>query len=62
MLHLILVLVLIGVLLWLLNTYVPMAQSIKTLVNIVVVVIAVVYVCDAFGLWTLLDRPVPHVR
>lgn len=62
MLHLIFVLILIGVLLWLVNTYVPMAQSIKTLVNLVVVIIAVLYVCEAFGLLAYIDQPVPRIR
>lgn len=62
MLHLILVLILIGVLLWLVNAYVPMAQPIKTLVNIVVVVVAVIYVLQAFGLVAYIDRPVPRLR
>ena len=62
MLHLIFVLILIGVLLWLVNTYVPMAQPIKTLVNVVVVIIAVIYVLDAFGALAYIDAPVPRIR
>jgi DNA-binding transcriptional regulator of glucitol operon len=38
--------------LWLINTYIPMASSIKTILNIVVVVAVVVWLLQAFGLWT----------
>jgi hypothetical protein len=45
-------LVVVGVVLWLINTYIPMASSIKTILNIVVVVAVVVWLLQAFGLWT----------
>ena len=48
--QLIVVLVVIGVVLWLINTYVPMNSSIKTILNIVVVLIACIYVLSAFGI------------
>lgn len=44
-------LIVLGVLLWLINTYVPMAQSIKNILNIVVVVATCVFVLQAVGLW-----------
>jgi hypothetical protein len=44
-------LIAIGMLLWLVNTYVPMAQSIKDLLNVVVFIACVVWVLQAFGLW-----------
>ena len=46
---LILTLVVVGVLLWLLNNYVPMDSKIKTIVNVVVVVAVVIWVLQAFG-------------
>ena len=45
-------LVVVGVCLYLVNTYVPMAQPIKTIVNVVVVLILVVWLLNAFGLLT----------
>jgi undecaprenyl pyrophosphate phosphatase UppP len=45
-------LVVVGVVLWLINTYIPMASSIKTILNIVVVVAVVIWLLQAFGLWT----------
>ena len=43
------VLAVIGVLLWLLNTYVPMAKPIKTIINVVVVLCVVLWLLSVFG-------------
>lgn len=48
--HLIVVLVIVGVALWLINTYVPMDSKIKTILNIVVVVAVCLWLLQAFGL------------
>jgi predicted membrane protein len=48
---LILTLVVVGVVLWLINNFIPMAGSIKTILNVVVVVVVCVWVLNAFGLW-----------
>ena len=45
----VLTLVVVGVLLWLINTYIPMAASIKTIINIVVVVAVVLWLLYGFG-------------
>ncbi len=50
-LSLVLDLIIAGTVLWIINTYIPMAHSIKALLNIVVVVAACVYVLKAAGLW-----------
>jgi hypothetical protein len=42
-------LVVIGVVLYLVNTYIPMASSIKTILNVVVVFIVCVWVLQSFG-------------
>lgn len=47
---LLILLVVIGVGLYLLNTYVPMAAPIKTVINVVVVLIVIVWLLQAFGL------------
>ena len=44
-------LVVVGVVLWLINTYIPVASSIKTIPNIVVVVCIVVWLLQVFGPW-----------
>jgi hypothetical protein len=43
-------LIVVGVLLWLVNTYIPMDMKIKKLLNIVVVVVVVLWLLNAFGL------------
>jgi len=43
-------LVVVGVLLWLLNDYVPMDGKIKRIINIVVVIVVVIWLLQAFGL------------
>ena len=44
------VLVVIGLILWLINTYIPMAAAIKSLLNIVVFVVVLIWVLQVFGL------------
>jgi hypothetical protein len=45
----VLTLIVIGVLLWLVNTYIPMAASIKKILNILVVVLVVLWLLYGFG-------------
>ena len=47
---LVVVLIVVGVLLWLANTYIPMAASIKKIMNIVVVIAVVLWLLRVFGL------------
>jgi hypothetical protein len=49
--YIVLVLIVVGVGLWLINTYIPMAGSIKTILNVVVVVAVVIWVLQAVGMW-----------
>ena len=42
-------LIVVGVLLWLVNTYIPMDGKIKKIVNIVVVVVVVLWLLNVFG-------------
>ena len=51
LLNLVVMLIVIGVALYLVNRYIPMASSIKTILNIVVVVAVCVWVLQAVGLW-----------
>jgi hypothetical protein len=43
-------LIIVGVLLWLINTYIPMDGKIKQILNIVVVICVVVWLLYAFGI------------
>jgi len=43
-------LIVVGVLLWLVNRFIPMAGSIKSILNAVVVICVVVWLLNVFGL------------
>lgn len=51
LLNLVVILIVIGVGLYLINQYIPMASSIKTILNVVVIVIVCVWLLQATGLW-----------
>ena len=42
-------LIIVGVALWAINRYIPMAASIKSILNIVVVIVVVVWLLQGFG-------------
>jgi hypothetical protein len=44
------VLVVVGLILWIINTYIPMAGAIKSLLNIVVFVVVLIWLLQVFGL------------
>ena len=47
---LVLILVVVGVLLWLINTYIPMDPKIKSILNAVIVIGVVLWLLKVFGL------------
>jgi len=49
-LQVVITLIVVGVLLWLVNSFIPMANSIKTILNAVVVIVVVVWLLNVFGL------------
>ena len=49
LIHLILILVVIGVILWLVNNYIPMDYTIKRILNVVVVICVIVWLVSVFG-------------
>jgi hypothetical protein len=53
---LVMYLVVVGVLLWLINNYVPMDGKIRQIVNAVVVVVVVVWLLQVFGVMAPLSR------
>jgi len=55
LLTLILVLVLVGIVMWLINKYIPMDGTIKTILNIAVVVFLIIWLLQAFGLFSGLN-------
>lgn len=48
-LTIIIVILVVGVLLWLINTYIPMQRTIKSILNAVVVIILVIWLLKVFG-------------
>jgi hypothetical protein len=55
-------LIVVGVLLWLVNAYIPMAASIKRIINVVVVVAVCLWLLFAiFGDGNLQDIKLPRV-
>jgi undecaprenyl pyrophosphate phosphatase UppP len=51
----VIVLIVVGVLLWAANTYIPMDNKIKTIMNVVVVIAVVLWLLQAFGVLGSLD-------
>jgi len=49
--NLVVVLIIVGLALWMINSFIPMASGIKTIVNVVVVVAVGIWVLRAVGLW-----------
>ena len=43
------VLIVVGVILWLINTYIPMDAKIKKILNVVVVIVVIIWLLQAFG-------------
>ena len=56
LLSLVAVLIVVGVLLWLVNTYIPMDAKIKNILNAVVVIGVVIWLLQAFGLLGALNN------
>ena len=55
MVQLVLILIVVGVLLGLINRYIPMAGSIKSILNGVVVIVVVLWLLNVFGLFSSLS-------
>lgn len=54
LLTVLLVIIIVGVLLWLVNTYIPMDRKIKSILNIVVVIILIIWLLNVFGIFNFL--------
>ena len=50
LLTVIVVLLVVGLCLWLINNYFPMDRKIKSILNIVVVIVVIVWLLQAFGI------------
>jgi len=56
LLTILLVIIIVGVLLWVVNTYIPMDHKIKNIFNIVVVVVTIIWLLKVFGLFSYLTN------
>lgn len=56
LLQIIIVLIVVGVLLWLVNSYIPMQGTIKSILNAVVVIATVLWLLNVFGLFRSLSK------
>lgn len=50
LIQLVVILVVVGVLLWAINNYIPMQASIKKILNVVVVIAVILFLLNAFGI------------
>jgi hypothetical protein len=49
LINLIIILVVVGVILWVINNYIPMDRKIKSILNFVVVIVVVLWLLSVFG-------------
>lgn len=49
LLNLVITLVVVGVILWLINAYIPMEPTIKKILNVVVIIVVILWLLSAFG-------------
>jgi hypothetical protein len=49
LLTILIVLIVAGLILWLVNTYIPMDHKIKTIFNVVVVIVVIIWLLKVFG-------------
>lgn len=56
LIHVVIVLIVVGVLLGLVNRFIPMASSIKSILNAVVVIAVVLWLLSVFGLLSFFSK------
>ncbi len=54
--QIVIVLIVVGVLLWLINRFIPMQGTIKSILNAIVVIAVVLWLLNIFGLFHSLSR------
>ncbi len=50
LIQLVIVLVVVGVVLWVINRYMPMQATIKKILNVVVIIVVILWLLSVFGL------------
>ena len=61
LLQVVVILIVVGLLLWLVNNYIPMDRKIKQILNIVVVIAVILWLLNLFGVFSAL-RGIPVGR
>lgn len=51
LLTILVVLIVVGLLLWLVNNFIPMDRKIKTILNVIVVIAVIIWLLKSFGLF-----------
>jgi hypothetical protein len=62
LISIIVILILVGLALWLVNTYIPMAAGIKSLLNVVVFVVVLIGLLQIFGLIGHIPLRIPPLK
>ncbi len=55
LINIVVILIVVGVLLWLVNNYIPMDGKIRRILNVVVVVVVVLWLLQVFGIIGSID-------
>jgi hypothetical protein len=50
LINVVIVLIVVGVLLWLIQNYIPMDATIKRIIHVVVIIVVVIWLLNVFGL------------
>jgi len=50
LIQLVIVLVVVGVILWVINSYIPMQATIKKILNVVVIIAVIIWLLSVFGI------------
>ncbi len=56
LINIVITLIVVGVLLWLVNAYIPMDEKIKKVLNVVVLIVVVVWLLQVFGVLSYIDQ------
>jgi hypothetical protein len=56
LLNIFIILIVAGVVLWLINTYIPMDRKIKNILNVVAVIVIIIWLLKVFGLFNSLTN------
>jgi hypothetical protein len=62
LIQIVVILIVIGVLLWLVNQYIPMQAAIKTIINIVVILFVCIWLLQVFGVFSGFGGPYINPR